>query len=203
MRGGRMTWVIDTNPATPAIDGLRQGESFMDPAGGVSFSVQALGPTGASVKVDVPAGMGGAVCLDGSAFAPPGVESCGNAQPTGPVTPMSVDAGAASAGDAGRAGSGGSGTNRGSGGNGGPSDAGGTGGASGRAGAPGADEPRGGEPSKNPTGAPEPTPEPISAASCSCRVGDGARSASAVPGGIALLFLTLAGAHSRRRRTRR
>ncbi len=98
MRSARMTWILDTNPATTPLDGLKQGETFMDPAGGLSFTVEAVSASSATIKVDGPAG-GASTCLDNTPFAAaPGPETCVN---NAPAAPPAADAGSAPPRDAG------------------------------------------------------------------------------------------------------
>lgn len=76
---GMHTWLLDMNPATSNFDGLGAGGSFTDPAGGVTFTVQSISQSQASVDVIVPNGTSGtSVCLDGSSVAPPGPTNCSN-----------------------------------------------------------------------------------------------------------------------------
>lgn len=74
------TWVLDMDPTTPkTAEGMTAGKSFSDPAGGVSFSVQSIDATHATVDVTVTASSGPATCMDGSAFVGPGPAVCGTA----------------------------------------------------------------------------------------------------------------------------
>jgi MYXO-CTERM domain-containing protein len=172
MRGGaKMTWIIDTNPATPALDGLHLGESFTDPAGGVSFKVEAIGAAAASIKVDIAAAGGAVTCLDGTPFTAPGLSSCGNAS-EGPTVPV-PDAGAPSLPEAGASGGGGApGAAGGASGSGGRSGTGGGGGdgGGGKAGSGG----RSGSGGSPPIDAASPAPAKSAEATggCSCRVTD-------------------------------
>jgi hypothetical protein len=75
-QGGRNTWILDLNPATPAVDGLKQGQAFSDPAGGVSFTVTALNANFATVQVSTNRA-GAPTCLDGSPIVAPGPSTCG------------------------------------------------------------------------------------------------------------------------------
>jgi hypothetical protein len=140
----RRTGVLDMKPMTSPIDGLKLGESFSDPAGGVKFTIEAISAQSATVKVEIDAPMmpGGPTCLDGTPFTAPGPATCGEgSMPPPPVmpqpgrpdggapTPIGTDAGGGGAG--GTAGAGGSGGSAGNAGNAGSSGAGGTGGAAG------------------------------------------------------------------------
>jgi MYXO-CTERM domain-containing protein len=88
---GLHTFLLDMTPSTAGRNafndaGLPVGQTFTDPAGGVSFTVQSATASGATIDVSFAAGSGaGPTCLDGAAFTPPGPgsESCGNATATG------------------------------------------------------------------------------------------------------------------------
>jgi hypothetical protein len=73
---GYHTWILDMNPATTTLDGLKAGGQFADPAGGVSFAVEAISNEQATIRVEVQNGAGASTCLDGTAFTPPGPASC-------------------------------------------------------------------------------------------------------------------------------
>jgi MYXO-CTERM domain-containing protein len=80
---GVHTFLLDMTPSTAGsrglIDaGLAVGETFTDPAGGLSITTDTLTASGAQITVTYAAGGGRPICLDGNAFAPPGpgVESC-------------------------------------------------------------------------------------------------------------------------------
>jgi len=88
---GVHTYLLDMNPATTGNQGLNDaglavGQTFTDPAGGLTITAQAISNTGATIVVDYASGGSGApTCIDGSAFAPPGpgMESCVVTMPTG------------------------------------------------------------------------------------------------------------------------
>jgi hypothetical protein len=82
--------------------GLTAGQSFVDPAGGVTIKVNTVSQDKAEVVVTLEGGSGGLTCLDGASFSAPGpdVASCG--APIGP-------GGASSGGTAGMAGMAGAG----------------------------------------------------------------------------------------------
>jgi MYXO-CTERM domain-containing protein len=88
---GLHTFLLDMTPSTAGRNafndaGLPVGQTFTDPAGGVSFTVESASASGATISVTFTAGSGaGPTCLDGTAFAPPGpgAESCGTAPATG------------------------------------------------------------------------------------------------------------------------
>jgi MYXO-CTERM domain-containing protein len=92
-------WVLDMDPSTSAFDGMNTGQTFTDPAGGVSFTVTAMDNDRATITVTNASGSGSPTCMDGSAFAAPGPTSCGT--PTGGTGGMGGMAGMA--GMAGRA----------------------------------------------------------------------------------------------------
>ncbi len=74
---GRHTWILDMDPATRTIDGLGAGESFTDPAGGVTFQVASISMDSATIQVTVPNGTGGATCLDNMPYDPAVQRLCG------------------------------------------------------------------------------------------------------------------------------
>jgi VCBS repeat-containing protein len=136
---GRRLWVLDMNRSTSAIDGLLSGQTFNDPAGGVSFTVQALDGTSATVSVTVPTDEPN-TCAGGGTIAAPGPATCASAGAGG----MGGMGGAGGGGAGGAAGVGGAGSGGSSGaggaGAGGASGASGAGaGSGGRAGGAGAD----------------------------------------------------------------
>src|SRR6185503_3564262 len=106
-------WVLDMDPTTSAFDGMNVGQTFNDPAGGVSFTVQAADNDRATINVNVTAGSGSPTCMDGMPFTAPGPTSCGT--PTGGTGGMGGMGGAGAGGSAGRGGSGGRGGAAGSG----------------------------------------------------------------------------------------
>jgi MYXO-CTERM domain-containing protein len=80
---GLHTWILDMNPATPAVfDGLGAGQSFTDPSGSPKITVLTLDNTHASVSVEFPTPIVSAntvpTCLDDTPFTGPGPgsESC-------------------------------------------------------------------------------------------------------------------------------
>jgi MYXO-CTERM domain-containing protein len=86
---GVHTFLLDMTPSTAgtrafADAGLAAGETFTDPAGGLTITTDALDASGATITVDYAIGGGAPVCLDGSSFAPPGpgVESCNGSPST-------------------------------------------------------------------------------------------------------------------------
>lgn len=78
---GLHTWLLDMTPGTPtfADAALPVGQSFKDPAGGLTISVLSASATQASIKVEVsnPSNGGGPpTCLDGTTLIAPGPTSC-------------------------------------------------------------------------------------------------------------------------------
>ena len=109
---GVNSWLLDTNPATATLDGLAAGGTFSDPTGSIKFTVMALDPKQATVKIDITGGAGGAsTCLDGKPLPTPapGPESCAANVATidGLPPPMQPvpDAGGATPGSGGTGGS--------------------------------------------------------------------------------------------------
>jgi hypothetical protein len=88
MDRGRHTWLLDMDPtSTRTIEGLTMGKTFMDPAGGVSFTVMALSMDSATIQVTLPNGTGGSTCLDDTPYDPAPVRMCGGlVGPGGTVT---------------------------------------------------------------------------------------------------------------------
>ena len=73
---GRHTWLMDMDPSTRQPDGLKLGESYTDPAGGVRFEITELSEEYATVRVDIEGGSGDPTCLDGFPMLPPGPATC-------------------------------------------------------------------------------------------------------------------------------
>jgi MYXO-CTERM domain-containing protein len=73
--GGRRTWLLDMNPTNAALDGMVVGQTFTDPAGGVSFTVRALSLTSATIEVTVPTSEPN-TCAGGGTIASPGPATC-------------------------------------------------------------------------------------------------------------------------------
>jgi MYXO-CTERM domain-containing protein len=129
-QNGARTFLLDMNPATTAWDPMTVGQTFTDPAGGVSFTLNSADTSSASVTVTITGGTGDNTCVDGTTLEGSGPATCGSGPDGG--TSTGSDSGTTGAGGAtgtgGRAGTGGS---SGTGGR-------GTGGALGAGGAPGA-----------------------------------------------------------------
>jgi MYXO-CTERM domain-containing protein len=77
------TWILDMDQGTSRIQGMTAGKTFMDPAGGVSFTVMEIDANHATINVEMDQMGGGPTCMDGAAFTAPGpsFESC-NPTPT-------------------------------------------------------------------------------------------------------------------------
>lgn len=144
--------VLDMTPETSGwqlplagFEGLKAGQTFEDPAGGVSFSVGTIGSSGASVTVTLANSTGTTACMDGSSLVGSGPASCegGGTGGTGGmggmagVGGMAGDGGAGAAGQGGTAGASGAAGAAGGAGNGGSAGASGEAGAGGVAGASG------------------------------------------------------------------
>jgi len=68
---------LDMNPNTNPLNGMTAGQSFADPAGGVTFSVTSLTPEAAVINVELAATPMPNTCMDGSTLVGSGPESCG------------------------------------------------------------------------------------------------------------------------------
>jgi hypothetical protein len=191
---GRYPYILDMTPATTTFTDadLAVGQTFTDPAGGVSITLVAADATKATVQVQITGGTGAPTCLDGTTVTAPGPQSCG----------------AATAGTGGASGGGTGGAAGGTGG------ARGTGGALGAGGAPGTGGRAGGgtdagssvmadagtRPLSGTGGAATPSPPGNVVGGCACEMGGpGPRDRST---GVAsgLLACALAAVISRRRR---
>jgi MYXO-CTERM domain-containing protein len=139
-QNGVRTFLLDMNPATTAWDPMTVGQTFTDPAGGVSFTLNSADTNSASVTVTITGGTGNNTCVDNTTLVGSGPATCGSGPDGG--TGGGSDAGASGTGGAtgtGGAGTGGSGSGgRGMGGATGTGGATGVGGATGAAGATGA-----------------------------------------------------------------
>ena len=75
---GLHTWVLDMVPTTTgaaSFDGMSAGQTFTDPAGGVSFTVQWLSASSATIQVTVPTSAPN-TCLGGGTLTSPGPTTC-------------------------------------------------------------------------------------------------------------------------------
>jgi hypothetical protein len=134
--------VLDMTPATSSwqspfggFEGLKAGETFEDPAGGVSFKVDSIGGDGAVISVTLHSSTGTTECLDGSDLEGAGPTSCSGGDPgtggTGGTTSTGGTGGAGgSGGEAAGAGGTGLGGGAGTSGGGGSGAGGGAGGSS-------------------------------------------------------------------------
>ena len=73
------TFLLDMNPSTNSYDGMTAaGQSFSDPAGGLTFSVVSIDKTQATIQVTYTNGSGaGPTCIDGSPLVGSGPIDCG------------------------------------------------------------------------------------------------------------------------------
>jgi hypothetical protein len=79
-QSGMHTWLLDMHPGGTAgfnDAGFKAGETFTDPAGGVSFTVTAMDADKATVTVDITGGAGDPTCLDGTTLPGSGPPTCG------------------------------------------------------------------------------------------------------------------------------
>jgi hypothetical protein len=91
MDRGRHTWLLDMDPATRPIEGLVMGQSYTDPAGGVSFQVVSISMDAATIQVTIPNGTGAATCLDNMPYDPAVTRLCaGLVGPDGAMTDPGV-----------------------------------------------------------------------------------------------------------------
>jgi hypothetical protein len=77
---GLHTWILDTHPGGTAgfnDAGFKAGETFTDPAGGVSFTVNTMDADKATITVDIANGTGDPTCLDGTTLPGSGPPTCG------------------------------------------------------------------------------------------------------------------------------
>jgi len=83
-------FILDMTPSTTGSSGMNDaglavGQSFSDPAGGLTITNMAMSNSGATIQVTYTAGSGDPTCIDGTPFTPPGpgVETCTASAPTG------------------------------------------------------------------------------------------------------------------------
>ena len=130
-QNGVRTFLLDMNPATTAWDPMTVGQTFTDPAGGVSFTLNSADTNSASVTVTITGGTGDNTCVDDTTLVGSGPATCGSGPDGGSGGGSDAGAGARPAPAVrGRGGSGSGGRDMGS--------ATGTGGATGVGGATGA-----------------------------------------------------------------
>ena len=77
-QNGVRTFLLDMNPATTAWDPMTVGQTFTDPAGGVSFTLNSADTNSASVTVTITGGTGANTCVDGTTLAGSGPTTCGS-----------------------------------------------------------------------------------------------------------------------------
>jgi hypothetical protein len=100
---GLHTYLLDMTPSTSGSStgyndaGLAAGQTFTDPAGGLSITAMAVSATSATIQVTYDVDGTAPVCLDGTTFAPPGAADCGS----GPVSTGGTGGGAGGAGGTG------------------------------------------------------------------------------------------------------
>lgn len=86
-------YIIDMTPSTSTFTdaALAVGQTYTDPAGGLTITATAVSATEATIKVDLANGTGAPTCLDGSPFALPGpsADTCvaNTATPVGMAPP--------------------------------------------------------------------------------------------------------------------
>ena len=221
---GEHIWLLDMAPEVESqgrgggngsAHALAVGQTFTDPAGGVSITTQSVSLDGAQIYVEIEGGTGEPTCLDGSTIVPPGSTVCadttGGVGGVGGVGGMAGMAGSGGTGGSGgdaTGGTGGSGGTAGTGETGGTSGAspGGSTGAGGTAGAGGT----GGEPvglagsggSAGGTVVPPPAESGTIEGGCACKVGAPTDKHGAGSWSFALAVAAFA-ASLRRRRARR
>jgi MYXO-CTERM domain-containing protein len=108
------SFLLDMNPSTTnAFDGMTAaGQSFSDPAGGLTFTVMSIDATHASIQVTYDNGTGAPTCMDGSTLTAPGPTDCSTATTSTPGTGGTsggVGGTTGTTGTAGRSGAGGRG----------------------------------------------------------------------------------------------
>jgi hypothetical protein len=98
------TELINMNPASTTFTGLSTvGQSFADPAGGATITLQSISATGAVIGVTVPNGSGNPTCIDGTTLVGTGGACDGGAVVIPPfdagtiIPPPVVDSGATDA----------------------------------------------------------------------------------------------------------
>jgi hypothetical protein len=93
------TYLLNMTPGSTTFTALTSaGQSFADPGGGPTITLQSISATGAVISVDIPNGSGGPTCLDGTTLT-----GSGSACDGGAVVIPPIDAGSADAQDSGGA----------------------------------------------------------------------------------------------------
>jgi len=82
-RNGPRTFMLDMNPSTSAFDPMSAGQTFTDPAGGVSFTVESFDQSRATIRVEIQGGGEANTCMDGSTLSGSGPADCGGSGGTG------------------------------------------------------------------------------------------------------------------------
>jgi hypothetical protein len=100
-KAGLRPWLLDMHPGgTQGVNdaGFKVGETFNDPAGGLSITLQSMDADKAVIKVEIENGEGDPTCLDGTTLDPPTgpIKCVGGGDAGAPV----VDAGREAAVDA-------------------------------------------------------------------------------------------------------
>ncbi len=103
---GNSVWteLLNMNPTSTTFAGLTTaGQSFTDPAGGATITLQSISATGAVIGVTVPNGTGDPTCIDGTTLVGTGSDCDGGAVIIPPFDAgvVAKDAGATAAKDAG------------------------------------------------------------------------------------------------------
>jgi MYXO-CTERM domain-containing protein len=181
------TELLNTTPSGTPFTGLSAaGQSFTDPAGGPTITLQAISATGATITVTnaMGTGAGTATCIDGSAFVEPGPASCGPTGAGGTTGAAGTSGAAGATGAAGTTGAGGRG-----------------GAAAGTTGSAGAGSGAGGAAAGS-AGTGAIPHEGAVTGGCACGVADGG-GAGANPVGMGVVLVTLGLALGRRRHRRR
>jgi MYXO-CTERM domain-containing protein len=72
------TELLNMTPSNSSFTGLTSvGQSFVDPAGGPTITLQAISATGATIAITNPKGSGSPTCIDGTALSGAGPTTCG------------------------------------------------------------------------------------------------------------------------------
>jgi hypothetical protein len=189
-QSGLHTWLLDMKPATSSFSdaALAVGQTFTDPAGGVSITATAVGAASATVTVTIDNGQGDPTCLDGTTLVAPGPPSCAGTGAGGTGGPAGAAGTTGSAGAAGAVGS------TGAGGSGGP------GGGAGGLGTGGAPAGTGGDTGGSGAGTDAGPPGETMPGGCGCALAD---RRGPGPSSLCLPFALLIASVRGRRRSRR
>ena len=110
-QNGLHTWLLDMNPSSNSnnsFDGMAVGQTFTDPAGGVSFTAVSISATSASIQVNVPTNTAN-TCAGGGNLTAPGPATCASGGTGGMGGMAGAGAGGKGGAGAGGAGAGGKG----------------------------------------------------------------------------------------------